>query len=118
MPVLIAMIDDPCAEADNVRDQLNAEKQEVVDDIKAQGEMLKRGNWPSYRRPKDRFFRYDTPNLDALVADFDDLAAGISASLFDSWRPYPARKPPLDEPVSGLPDRAQPLPAELEGGLP
>ncbi|HEX8412820.1 MAG TPA: hypothetical protein VF637_02920 [Sphingomicrobium sp.] len=118
VPVLIAMIGDLCADVDKVHDRLNAEEREVIDDIRAQGEILKRGEWPPYRRPQDRFFRYDTPNLDALVADFDDLAAGIAASLFGDWRPYPAKKPPLTAPVPGLPDRAPSLPAELEGRLP
>ena len=90
----------------------------MIDDIRTQGALLKRGDWPPYRRPQDRFFRYDTPNLDALVADFDDLAAGIAASLFEGWRPYPTKKPPLAAPVPGLPDRAPPLPAEREGRLP
>jgi hypothetical protein len=118
VPVLIAMINDLCGDADKVRDRLNAEEREVIDDIRAQGALLKRGEWPPYRRPQDQFFRYDTPNLDALVINFGNRVRGIAFPLFDGWRPYPARKPPLAAPVSGLPDRAPLLPAELEGRLP
>ena len=118
VPVLIAMIEDLCRDADKVRDQLNAEEREVIDDIRAQGALLKRGEWPPYRRPQDRFFRYEAPNLNNLGLDFGNRSAGISASLFESWRPYPARKPPLPAPAQGLAERAPPLPAELEGKLP
>lgn len=118
VPVLIAMIDDLCADGDQVRDRLNAEEREIVDDIRAQGVLLRRGEWPPYRRPQDQFFRFDTPNLDALVADFGNRVRGVAFPLFDSWRPYPARKPPLAAPLLGLPDRAAPLPAELESRLP
>jgi hypothetical protein len=118
VPVLIAMIDDLCTDADKVRDQLDPEEREVIDDIRAQGEILKHGEWPPYRRPQDRFFRYEAPNLNSLGLNYGNRAAGIAASLFDGWRPYPAKKPPLAAPVPGLPNKAPPLPAELEGRLP
>ena len=118
VPVLIAMIDDLCADADKVHDRLNAEEREVIDDIRAQGEILKRGEWPPYRRPQDRFFRYEAPNLNALGLNYGNRAAGIAASLFEGWRPYPAKKPALAAPVPDLPGKAPPLPAELEGRLP
>jgi hypothetical protein len=118
VPVLIAMIDDLCGDADTVRDRLNAEEREVIDDIRAQGVLLKRGEWPPYRQPQDRFFRYEAPNLNSLDLNFGNRAAGISASLFDSWRPYPAKKPPLAAPVPGLSQKAPRLPAELDGRLP
>ena len=118
VPVLIAMIDDLCADADTVRDRLNAQEREVIDDIRAQGVLLKRGEWPPHRRPQDQFFRYDTPNLDSLVMNFGNRVRGISFPLFDGWRPYPAKKPPLAAPVPGLSQKAPPLPPELEGRLP
>lgn len=118
VPVLIAMIDDLCADADKLRNRLDAEEREVIDDIRAQGEILKRGEWPPYRRPQDQFFRYEAPNLNSLGLNYGNRAAGIAASLFEGWRPYPAKKPPLAAPVPGLPDRAPPLPAELDGRLP
>ena len=118
VPVLIAMIDDLCADADSVRDQLNAEEREVIDDIRAQGVLLKRGEWPPHRQPQDRFFRYDTPNLDSLVMNFGNRVRGISFPLFDSWRPFPAKKASLAAPVPGLSQKAPPLPPELEGRLP
>lgn len=118
VPVLIAMIDDLYADAYKVWDRLGSDEQEVVEDMKAQAGILRRGEWPAYRRPQDRFFRYEAPNLNALVENFGNRTGGIAASLFEGWRPYPARKPPLAAPVSGLPIKAPPLPAELAGRLP
>lgn len=118
VPVLIAMIDDLCTDADKIRDQLDPEEREVIDDIRTQGEILKRGEWPPYRPPQDRFFRYEAPNLDALGLNYGNRAAGIAASLFEGWRPYPAKKPPLAAPMPGLPNKAPSLPAELEAGFP
>jgi hypothetical protein len=118
VPVLISMIEDLCADADTVRDRLDAEEREVIDDIRAQGQLLKGGEWPPYRPPQEQFFRYEVPNLNALGLNFGNRAAGIAASLFERWRPYPAKKPPLAAPVPGLPPKAPPLPAELVGRLP
>ncbi|MCD2472822.1 hypothetical protein LQ948_16565 [Jiella sp. MQZ9-1] len=118
VPVLIAVIDDLCADADAVWDRLNSEEREIIDDIRAQGALLKAGGWPPYRQPQDCFFRYKTPNIDALVDNFGNRAEDVSASLFERWRPYPAKKPPLAAPVPGLPAEAPPLPQALEGKLP
>ncbi|KQO08930.1 hypothetical protein [Sphingomonas sp. Leaf242] len=118
VPVLIAMIDDLCGDADKVRDRLNAEEREVIDDIRAQGVLLKRGEWPPYRQPQDRFFRYEAPNLNSLDLNFGNRAAGISASLFDGWRPYPSKKPPLAAPVPGLYRRHRPCRRNLTADFP
>lgn len=118
VPVLIAMIDDLYADARKVWGQLTQEEQATMDDIRAQGDIIRRGEWPPYRSPQGRFFRYDTPNLDQLVHNFGNRTRAVAVSLFDGERPYPAQKPPLAAPVAGLPPQAAPLPAKLEGRLP
>ncbi|HEX8412823.1 MAG TPA: hypothetical protein VF637_02935 [Sphingomicrobium sp.] len=115
LPVLIAMIDDFLADAQHCI-TLSGSARATLADMVACRDELKRGGWPKLRRPQEQFD--DVPDLLSCVDNASNRLFRINSSLFDGWRPYPATKPPLAAPVLGLPDRAPPLPAELEGRLP
>jgi hypothetical protein len=114
-PVLIAMMDDFLADAQRCPG-LSEAAQNTLADIAACRDEVRRGGWPEPRRPQDEF--HGGPELTACIDNASNRLFRIKAPLFDGWRPYPARKPPLPAPVPGLPRSAPPLPPELAGRLP
>lgn len=111
VPVLIAMIDDLLKDASNCA-SVTAEERAALSDLHGLAQQLREGRqWPVARSPQQYpFTMIDTPNLDECVDNFFGRNFEISASLFEGWRPRPARKPPLAAPLAGLPQQAPPLP--------
>ena len=119
VPVLLAMIDDFLAEADRCSTPLDASADALLADMRADGLRLREGGaWPRRRRPQDQFSVQVTPALRACVERCSGRATGIDASLFEGWRPRPARKPALPAPVPGLPATAPVLTPDVEARLP
>lgn len=110
VPVLIAMIDDLYSDARNVWDRLTPGEKHAMDDLHAQAETMRSGDWPAQRPPEVRFLAADRPNLVTLVEDFRNRLRRILMATYDRRRPYPACKPPLAAPIPGLPETAPPVP--------
>lgn len=111
LPVLIAMIDDLLDDAARCP-SLTGEERAALSDLNGLAQGLRDGGqWPVLRLPQEYpFTMIDTPHLDECVDNFFSREFEISASLFEGWRPRPARKSPLAPPVAGLPEQAPPLP--------
>ena len=119
LPVLLAMIDDLLADAANCVKLENDERAGLADMGRLAQALREGARWPIPRSPQQYPFTFaDTPNLDECVENFFARNAWIEESLFEGWRPYPARKPRLAPPTPGLPERAPPLPEALVGRLP
>ena len=119
VPVLIAMMDDFVAEAVRCSHVREPKTARLIADMRSEEETLRGGGaWPRNRRPQDQFMLQVTPALRACMERCSGRATEIDASLFEGWRPRPARKPPLTAPVPGLPPDAPPLPPEFQGRLP
>ena len=119
VPVLAAMIDDFIAEADRCPTTLDAPADALLADMRAEGQRLRQGgDWPRRRGPQDQFSVQVTPALRACVERCSGRATEIETSLFEGWRPRPARKPQLSAPVPGLPPTAPRLTPEIEAQLP
>ena len=77
-------------------------------------------NPPAYQNPANPLQRRQTglanPVLECHVPDFDNRMTDITASLFEEWRPYAAKKPRLDPPHPGLPRQAPPEPERPNPG--
>jgi len=117
VPVLLAMIDDFIADAERCPADCGAGP--LIADMRHEADLLRAGGTLPRRRPaQDQFVLKVTPGLRACMERASGRATDIDTSLFDDWRPSPACKPPLAAPVPGLPERAPPLPPELEGQLP
>lgn len=111
LPVLIAMIDDLLDDAAKCA-SLTGDERAGLADLQGLARGLREGGpWPIPRSPQEYpFTMIDTPQLDECVDNFFGREFEVSASLFEGWRPRPARKPPLAPPVAGLPEQAPPLP--------
>lgn len=117
VPLLLSKIEDFYADAQAIWSQLPAEEREVMDDLHARGAALRlRGTWPSDNPLQRRQTGLANPVLERHVPDFNNRMTDITASLFEQWRPYAAKKPPLDPPHPGLPRTAPPEPARPAPG--
>lgn len=117
VPLLLSMIDDLYADAQAIWSELPIEEREVMDDLHARGAALRlKGEWPSANPLQRRQTGLANPVLECHVPDFDNRMTDITASLFEQWRPYDAKKPPLDPPHPGLPRNAPPEPEHPSPG--
>ncbi|MCC2975507.1 hypothetical protein LK533_02315 [Sphingomonas sp. PL-96] len=110
IPVLVSMIDALYADAHAIWVEVPAGEQEVMEDLRARGDALRREHWPSADPLARRYNGLANPVLNERVANFSNRIAGIRAALFRDWRPSAAKKPPLDPPKPGLPREAPPEP--------
>ena len=116
LPVLVALMDDLLVDARRCPALSEAGRATLADLQACREELQRGGEWPTPRRPQD--YPRATPDMRACIDNLGNRLFMINASLFEGWRPYPAKKPPLPAPVPGLPAKAPSLPAELEGKLP
>ena len=117
VPLLLSMIADLYADAQAIWPELPAEEREVVNDLHARGSALQHnGEWPSANPLQRRQTGLANPVLERHVPDFNNRMTDITASLFEQWRPYVAKKPPLDPPRPGLPRSAPPEPQWPDAG--
>lgn len=117
VPLLLSMIDDLYADAQAIWSELPVQEREVMDDLYARGSALRhQGEWPTANPLQRRQTGLDNPVLERHVPDFNNRMTDITASLFEHWRPYAAKKPPLDPPHPGLPRSAPPEPERPNPG--
>ena len=116
--LLISMIDDFLDDAEKVKNKIPESDQNILRDLSTDRDILRKGAWPTIRSPQRMYSTLVTNALDKAIGRGRNRLRSIDFPVFDGWRPYPARKPPLQAPVPGLPERAPPLPPELEGKLP
>ena len=116
VPLLISMMDDyladatPCA-TDPGDAALLARIRADAKRLRAGGALPeKRMSGPPAGDPS--YFGKSSDALDACVPRGYYRLQDISASMFDAWRPLPARKPPLPAPRAGLPPQAAFLPGD------
>lgn len=111
VPLLLSMIDDLYADAQAIWSELPMEEREVMDDLHARGAALGlEGEWPTANPLQRRQAGLANPVLEGHVPEFNNRMTDVTASLFEQWRPYAAKKPPLDPPHPGLPRNAPPEP--------
>lgn len=111
VPLLLSMIDDFYTDAQAIWSELPMEEREVMDDLHARGAALRlKAEWPMGNPLQRRQTGLANPVLERHIPDFNNRMTDITASLFEQWRPYAAKKPPLDPPHPGLPRNAPPEP--------